>query len=490
MKRKREHFRITKLARHYDKKTDTYTYNIAYETAIAHQTPRTQQINEAFGLGTDQQQKFTIYNNTQLKIRPNDIILITGDSGSGKSVLLKAIKRDLKQQATDINNIKIDKNKPIIETLGKTFQEALETLSKVGLNDAFLFLRTYKQLSDGQKTRYKIAKLTETQAQYWIIDEFTNTLDRDTAKTVAYNLQKQARQQNKAVIAATTHTDLLQDLKPSVHIHKQFGKQITINCYPNKPAKQCSLTREMRIQQGTTEDWKKLASHHYRSHKITAPRKIFTLKRKEELCGVIVYSYPPPTCFGRNHVLPKMQMKQLNQQLSIISRIVIHPKYRTIGLGTKLIKETLNKAGTQYVEMPAVMAKYNPFAEKAGMRKIAEQKPPKQAQKITETLQQLGFNTQTLANQKQVLQQLQSLNETDQNKIRKTLSDNAHIRLMKYFQPNEPFGKKQQYRTEIEKASLEKLSSQIKICSFLMQTKAYLFWSKTRKKKKKGEEFG
>jgi len=38
----------------------------------------------------------------------------------------------------------------------------------------------------------------------------------------------------------------------------------------------------------------------------------------------------------------------------------------------KLVRETLAKAGTPYVEMPAVMAKYNPFAEKAGMRKIAE----------------------------------------------------------------------------------------------------------------------
>jgi hypothetical protein len=43
-------------------------------------------------------------------------------------------------------------------------------------------------------------------------------------------------------------------------------------------------------------------------------------------------------------------------------------------------------AGTPYVEMPAVMAKYNPFAEKAGMQKIAEQKPPKEAVKIAETL--------------------------------------------------------------------------------------------------------
>ena len=77
----------------------------------------------------------------------------------------------------------------------------------------------------------------------------------------------------------------------------------------------------------------------------------------------------------------------------------------------KLVRETLSLAGTPYVEMPAVMAKYNPFAEKAGMRKIAEQPPPKEALKIAEILQKLGFNIQLLGSEKYVLNKLQSLRE-------------------------------------------------------------------------------
>lgn len=72
-----------------------------------------------------------------------------------------------------------------------------------------------------------------------------------------------------------------------------------------------------------------------------------------------------------------MSIRELNERLSIISRVVVHPKYRTIGLGNKLVRETLAFAGTPFVEMVAVMAKYNPFAEKAGMEKIAEQPPSK-----------------------------------------------------------------------------------------------------------------
>ena len=482
--RRREFFRISQIKRRYDHKTGKFIITIAYKTAAPEPTERVVGTAEAFGLGLDQWQKFVIYDNVELRIGPTDIVYITGDSGSGKSVLLKALEKDIRHdtawKCVNIADIKPRKCLPLIETVGKSLEEALELLSRVGLNDAFLFLRTYRQLSDGQKYRYKIAKMIESGAQFWILDEFAATLDRDTAKIVAYNLQKLARQQGKAVLAATTHTDLFQDLNPSVHIHKRFGKEITVNYYPNTPAKECSLIKEMRIEQGSTEDWHKLASFHYRSHKIAAPRKIFRLMRGDELCGVIVYCYPPPTCFGRRLVLPKMSQKELNEKLSIISRVVVHPKYRTIGLGAKLVKETLHLAGTPYVEMPAVMAKYNPFAEKAGMQKIAEQPPPKEALKIAEVLSGFGFNIQLLGSEKYVLSKLQTLPGKDIAAIREAFVKYSHARFMKYFLCHIPFGTKKAYAGEVKKASLERLAHLIKVCGFLLQTKAYLFWQALR----------
>ena len=470
------------MRRTYDRVSGKFTFNIAYETAAPKPSDRVVAVAEGFGLGLDQWEKFIIYDDVELNIGPTDIVYITGDSGSGKSVLLKALEKDIRLDmglsCINIADIQPEPGKPLIETVGETLEEGLELLSKVGLNDAFLFLRSYEQLSDGQKYRYKIAKMIESKAQFWIMDEFAATLDRDTAKIVAYNLQKLARQQGKAVLAATTHTDLFEDLNPSVHIHKRFGKEIIINYYPNNPAKECSLTKEMRIVEGTTEDWRKLAGFHYRSHKIAAPRKIFCLKRGDELCGVIVYNYPPPTCFGRRLVLPKMTMKELNDKLSIISRVVVHPKYRTIGLGVKLVRETLAKAGTPYVEMPAVMAKYNPFGEKAEMRKIAEQPPPKEALKIVEVLEQLGFNIQLLGSEKYVLNKLQSLSEIEIQSIREAFIKHCHARFMKYFFCHIPFGRKNVYAKEVMKASLERLTRLIKVCGFLLQTKVYLFWER------------
>ncbi|MEM3788277.1 MAG: GNAT family N-acetyltransferase [Candidatus Bathyarchaeia archaeon] len=481
---KPEHFVIKQHIRRFDVKSGKFIINIAYETAAPEPTDRVVGVAEAFGLGLDKWQKFVIYDNIELKIGPTDIVYITGDSGSGKSVLLKALEEDIRRDTnwTCINIAEVEKqiirDKPLVETLGKSLEEALELLSRVGLNDAFLFLRTYEQLSDGQKYRYKIAKMIESQAQFWIMDEFAATLDRDTAKIVAYNLQKLARQQGKAVLAATTHTDLFEDLNPSVHIHKLFGKEITVNYYPNQPAKECSLVKEMRIKEGTVQDWHKLAEFHYRSHKIAGPRKIFSLKRGDELCGVIVYAHPPPTCFGRRLVLPKMSMKELNEKLSIISRVVVHPKYRTIGLGAKLVRETLHLVGTPYVEMPAVMAKYNPFAEKAGMQKIVEQPPPKQALKIAEVLRKLGFNIHLLGSERYILNRLQSLNEKEIQTVREAFIKYSHARFMKYFFCHMPFGKKQTYNKEVKKASLSRLAHLIKICGLLSQTKVYLFWKK------------
>jgi ABC-type transport system involved in cytochrome c biogenesis ATPase subunit/GNAT superfamily N-acetyltransferase len=426
-------------------------------------------------LGIDDERRFSVLE-VELRISRGDIVYVTGDSGSGKSVLLRALKQDLAEEAADIAVVQVDPNKPLIETVGATVEEGLELLSKVGLNDAFLFLRTYDQLSDGQKYRYRLAKLLESGKDWWILDEFASTLDRDTAKIVAFNLQKIARQTGKTVIAATTHKDLFEDLNPSVQVHKRFGKEISVNYYGSRPAEECSLVREMMVEEGTTKDWQQLAGFHYRNHRIAAPRKIFCLRRGEELCGVVVYCYPPSASFGRRTVLPRMSMRQLNEKLSSISRVVVHPKYRTIGLGVKLVRETLLLTGTEFVEMSAVMAKYNPFAEKAGMKKVTEQKPGREALNISRILNDLGFNLQLLCSEKYVLFTLKNLKCQDRQALKRAFMKYRHPRFLKSFSQHLPYGNHSLYEKWVMRASLEKLVQLVKICGFLMQTKVYLFW--------------
>lgn len=483
MARKREHFRVLRVIRRFDWHSGKFIIDVSFETAPPLPSGRVVATAEAFGLGLDKWERFTVFENVELKIGQKDVVYITGDSGSGKSVLLRAlekdIKRDLKLTSININDIKPEQDKPLIETVGATVEEGLELLSRVGLGDAFLFLRTFSQLSDGQKYRFKIAKMIESKAQFWIMDEFAATLDRDTARVVAWNLQKVARSEGKCVLAATTHGDLLRDLNPDVHVHKRFGKEITVDYSPNPPSQECSLVEEMRVEQGTTADWKQLSGFHYRSHRIAAPRKIFCLKRGDELCGVIVYCYPPVAAFGRRLVLPRMTMRELNRKLSIIMRVVVSPKYRTVGLGTKLVRDTLPLAGTEYVEMSAVMAKINPFAEKAGMRRVAEQAPPKQILKIVELLRVLGFSVELLGSEKYVLGVLKGLSGQDVERIRQAFRGCTHPRLVQSLCSRKVHGWEQQYREQVERAGLARLALLVKMLGFLMQTKVYLFWQKS-----------
>jgi hypothetical protein len=109
------------------------------------------------------------------------------------------------------------------------------------------------------------------------------------------------------------------------------------------------------------------------------------------------------------------------------------------------------------------------------MRKVVEQQPPKEALNIISVLQRMSFSLELLSSTNYTHGKLQSLNEKDIMGIRRAFMKNKHTRFMKSFSYHLPYGTKDAYEREIANASLEKLAGLIKICSFLMQTKAYLF---------------
>jgi ABC-type transport system involved in cytochrome c biogenesis ATPase subunit/N-acetylglutamate synthase-like GNAT family acetyltransferase len=351
-------------------------------------TERTIAVCEAFGLGVDDAKHFMFFDNFSLDFRRGNVIYVTGDSGGGKTLLLRAFKDFFGEEAVMLSDLEINPEETLVEGVGKDVKEAIEILSLCGLNDAFLFLRKYKELSDGQKYRYKLAKLiNDREKAVWIIDEFCAALDRVMARIIAYLIQKTARKLGKTLIVATTHSDLLEDFQPDILVEKGFEKDVKVANADFKPAK-CSVFEDVLVEKGSIEDYHMLSRFHYRTKDedgsvVPGVKAYFKLMFNNDLIGVIVYSSsylnlkPRNMVFGERYVYTSGDLaraKLINEEISRISRVVVHPKFRGVGLGEFLVRETLPKVNAKVVEVLAVMAKYNPFFEKAGMVRVDYQR--------------------------------------------------------------------------------------------------------------------
>ena len=193
------------------------------------QTERVLEVAEAFGLGLEERD-FVIYDNLPIEVHRGDVIYITGQSGSGKSLVLREIAKqlgDAGRKVANIDAIELE-DRPLIDQIGKDTNDAVRLLSLAGLNDAYLLVRNPGQLSDGQKYRFRLAKVIESGADVWVADEFCAVLDRATAKVVSFNVQRAARKVGATVVVATTHTDLTADLKPSLVVEKYYKEKVSL----------------------------------------------------------------------------------------------------------------------------------------------------------------------------------------------------------------------------------------------------------------------
>jgi GNAT superfamily N-acetyltransferase len=200
------------------------------------------------------------------------------------------------------------------------------------------------------------------------------------------------------------------------------------------PRGSCSLLRNIRIERGDRADWLALAPLHYRSHHAGAVTDIFRVvwenkcrvksekKRKRSghaaapvlssstphsslctlhyLVAVIVYSRSPLSLAARNRATGgryrlarcgRVAVASLiNQELRIISRVVVTPNWRGLGLASRLVAETMPLVGTPYVESLAAMGEMHPFFVQAGMTAYP-QGPSKEGERLAAALEAAGL---------------------------------------------------------------------------------------------------
>jgi len=160
----------------------------------------------------------------------------------------------------------------------------------------------------------------------------------------------------------------------------------------------------------------------------------------------------------------------------LIKRVIVHPKYRTTGLGARLVRETLLLVGRRYVELVAVMAQYNPFAEHAGMRKIQESKPAPQILEAVERLRRLGFNPVLLASEGADLRRLGELSPEEVDQVRLILLGVPSIYYRRLRRGGRPYYKREEMRQWLWAQGLPSLARSLAALSVLSETKVYLFW--------------
>jgi ABC-type lipoprotein export system ATPase subunit/N-acetylglutamate synthase-like GNAT family acetyltransferase len=403
-------------------------------------TERTIAVCEAFGLGVDEAKHFRVFDDFSLSFRRGNLIYVTGDSGGGKTLLLKAFKDFFGDEAIELSDLEVNPEETLVEGVGRDVKEAIEILSMVGLNDAFLFLRRFRELSDGQKYRYKLAKLIDNKEKtVWVIDEFCATLDRVMARIIAYLVQKMARKLGKTVVVATTHNDLLEDFQPDILVEKGFESDVKVANFDFNP-RNCSILNDIRVEKGSIEDYRLLSRFHYRTKDENESggqgvRDYFKLLFHDNLIGVIVYSgsylnlKPRNMVFGERYVYTSGDLAKarlINEEIKRISRVVIHPKFRGIGLGEFLVRETLPKANAKVVEVLAVMAKYNPFFEKAGMVRVDYRRDESSIEKrIREFLEARNFDFDFARSKTYCRRFFNELNNQDRQTLMAYLSEFA-----------------------------------------------------------------
>lgn len=391
-------------------------------------SPRVAAVAGMFGLGLDPDRQVTLIPPTRLTLRTGQVVFITGASGGGKSTLLRKIAEAVTHRGGEVTRVGDAElpDRPLVDLLPEDpLDRTLSRYARAGLNDAFVLLRHPRQLSDGQRCRLQLAlalaaaeRATGPGLRVILADEFGATLDRVTAAVIARNLRKWTTRTGICFIAATTHDDLLGPLDPDLVIEKGLGPRLSIaerdspqraqrtpskgksesNAKSNASAHSASsaVNRKLPITPGTLEDYRQLADLHYKAGRPATATRVWACRTTRptvvgrylgrratpETVAVLVESLPSLSCAMRDvatagryrGVSAKARAMMLNDEVRTISRVIVHPQWRGLGLARQLVQRALATATTPYVEAIAAMGQVHPFFEQAGMTRY--DRPP------------------------------------------------------------------------------------------------------------------
>ena len=226
--------------------------------------------------------------------------LIVGPSGSGKTLLLATFGRSAP--------VEWDPTRATCSHF-KNFKTAVDMLSAVGLNTIPVWLKPFQVLSTGERARVNIARALRSNA---VFDEFTSTVDRATARSLAASIRIYAdRHDIHNLTFASPHRDIIEWLDPD-WTYDTLTHRLHLGRYLHQ--RQIVI----RVHRCDWHCWRAFRQHHYFTHTIHKGAQCFLgtwLGIQVVFAAVLALPHPKIKNSFREH------------------RTVCLPEYQGLGIG-------------------------------------------------------------------------------------------------------------------------------------------------------------
>lgn len=203
------------------------------------------------------------------------------------------------------------------------------------------------------------------------------------------------------------------------------------------------LDKQLTLCPGAIHDYDALSQYHYRAGRPATAARVLVLKHNRPtvadryqrrparvgVVAVLVESLPVLQCRQRDWALgdrykpitrPRQRAMLLTAELRCISRVVVHPQWRGLGLAVRLVQAALDDPQAPFTEAIAAMGKVHPFFEHAGM--TAYPRPPhRHDARMVAALEKAGFDLLDLARLSHLLGSINALSGSTRRWVRHEL---------------------------------------------------------------------
>lgn len=246
---------------------------------------------------------------TEIKVPdfPDDfqIGLIVGSSGSGKSTLLERC-------FGKPEDVEWDNSKAIISHFASA-EEGSNALGAAGLNSIPSWMKPYKVLSTGERFRADMARMLHNDAT---IDEFTSVVNRETAKSCCYSIQKFIRKKKlRRIVFASCHDDIVPWLNPDWVYDTDAGQ-----FYNGRYLQREKLSITIHKCDGR-QQWPIFKKHHYLSADLNTSASCYMAETNGRPIGFVA-------CIA----MPSGTTKHAWRE----HRLVVLPDFQGMGIGNAL----------------------------------------------------------------------------------------------------------------------------------------------------------